>query len=68
MVSLPLRTPFIDVISLAKDFRSPSLPSQMRISMHLSWSRCMWTDVLTSDWWSCWRSVSLSPTELMVWS
>ena len=28
----------------------------------------MWTDVLTMDWWSCWRSVSLSPTELMVWS
>ena len=68
MVSLPLRTPLMDVTSLAKALRSPSLPSQMRISMHLSWSRCMWTDVLTSDWWSCCRSVSLSPTELMVWS
>lgn len=51
MVSLPLRTPLRDVISLEKFFRSPSLPSQMRISMHLSWSRWMWTEVVTM--WPC---------------
>ena len=47
MVSLPRRTPFIEVISSENLFRSLSFPSQIRISMHLSWSRCTWTEVLT---------------------
>lgn len=68
MVSLPLSTPFIDVTSSAKLLRSLSLPSQIRISMHLSWSRWTWTEVFTRDWWSCCMSVSLSPTEVTVWS
>lgn len=68
MVSLPLRTPFIDVVSSENLFRSRSLPSQMRISMHFSSSRWTCTDVLTRARCSCCRSVSLSPTDVTVWS